>query len=316
MKNLVIDGNNMSARFCHSYGLMTSTGELSGVVYGVMLFLRRFLGLHRDYDRVIFVFDSNVPDFRFELCPEYKATRAKQRKKNKDQELFYYSYIEQVESLKDVLPRINVISTVLPHFEADDAVYKIITEMTDDEFSLYSNDRDFLQMISNRVTVVRPRHNRPTEEFVTEKPKYYLMQRALWGDTSDNIKGVPGIGEKRSTEIIQSIRKSSPKKFFKNLDKCPKYAEKLQEYEDLIRQNYRVMSLKYAYSNYSCNVKGEYVKPRFSPTGFIDICTKFELKSMSMDGDIFERLLGALIPTIPSIDFEKVKKLEHRRKPL
>jgi len=316
MATLIVDGNNMCARFAHSYDLLTSTGKLSGVVYGVMLFLRRFLSSHREYDRVIFAFDSSVPKFRYKLCPEYKATRAAQRKKRKESELFYYSYMEQVEILKEVLPKLNVIVAVLPNFEADDAVYKLTREIKcDDGFALYSNDRDFLQMVSKkrRIVVVKPVHHRPIDEFISTKPKYYLMQRALWGDVSDNIKGVSGIGEKRSNEIIKAIGESSLSKFFKNVDKCPKYRDKLIENETVIKNNYRVMSLKYAYDNYSGAAMGLYVKARFSPTGFIEICREYELKSMSLEGEIFERLLRVMEHSIPSDNFKKVKKLEPRR---
>lgn len=309
-KTLIVDANNMAARFAHSYDLMTSDNLLSGVVYGVFEFLLRFMPSrkHRIH-RVVFAFDS-YPKFRYDMYPEYKGKRKETRAKSRDAEEYYADYQEQLEYLKVVLPKINCIPLLLPDFEADDAVYKIIKSMPDEEFLIYSSDRDFIQMVNPRVTMAKPRHRKSFETYIDKKPRYYLIRRALIGDTSDSIKGVPQIGEKRADEIVEAVGESKISKFLNNIDRAGKYADRLREHKGIIYRNFKLMSLSYAYKKFTVGLRCVYIKSRFSPVGFRDTCKRFELRSASLDSENYERLLTPLIGDLPDTsDFRPVRTL-------
>ena len=309
-RTLIVDGNNLAARYSHSHQLITSEGKLSGVVFGVMRFLLRFLNRSKyKYHRVIFAFDS-YPKFRHEMYSGYKSQRKVNRKKKESVQIQFEMYRTQVEYLKEVLPKLGVITAILPEFEADDLVYKIIQALPNEQFTLYSNDQDFVQMVRKRVVVAKPVHKREIETYITEKPDYFIIKRALIGDVSDSIPGVMGIGEVRAQEIVDLVGESKLNSFIYNLHKVGKWEEKLRENIDVISLNFKLMSLSYAYKKFTNVINGAYVEPRFSELGFLKICKEYELSTVMLDKKFYQNVLSVLDTDIPSEQFETVLSLQ------
>ena len=308
-RTLIVDAQNMAARFSHSHQLITGDGKLSGVVFGVMRFLLRFLNRSKyKYHRVIFTFDS-YPKFRHDMYSGYKAQRKIQRNKKEAVRVQFEMYREQVEYLKEVLPKLGVITAILPDFEADDLVYKIIKSLPDERFTLYSNDQDFVQMVSKRVVIAKPVHKRELETYIVEKPAHFIIKRALIGDTSDSIKGVNGIGKVRAQEIVDLVGESKLTKFIYNLHRAGKWADKLRENIAVIKLNFKLMSLSYAYKNHTKVAIARYVEPRFSEHGFLKTCHDYELASIMLDKKFYHKVLSVLDTDIPSAQFESVLSL-------
>ena len=312
MKNiLIIDGNNMAARFAYAHTLFTSDGIPSGVIFGLLNYLRRILVSSRyKYKQICFVFDS-YPKFRHLVYPEYKAQRKEKRDVDETAEAYYEMYREQLEYLKVILSNLNIIPIILPEYEVDDVVYKMCRELKEENIVIYSSDKDFTQIIQRgRVVLARPNHRTSFESYIKERPRYYVLKRLMEGDSSDNIKGVAGIGEKRAQEVVDLIGKTRFKDFINNLDQAGKWSDKLKENEDILKRNYKLMVLAYAYKHLTKKLKPLYVKSRFSITALKGVIDKFELKSLYEDTSVFQKILLPLDGVLPEKYFKAVDSID------
>lgn len=312
-KTLIVDAANMCARFTHSYALSTSRGKKSGVLYGVLKFLYRFLKLEDGYryKRVVFAFDDGW-GFREKLYPDYKGQRTKQRKSNPE---FYPMYQNQTARIKKILPKLGIITAVIPGWEGDDCIYKIIRAMlekdNEEEFVIYSNDKDFLHIASDKIIIAKPVKFQTTrEQFVWKRDKGLLIKRAIIGDVSDNIKGIHQIGEVKSNIIIKEIKENRLRAFLDNIEKSEKFAEKLKENKSILIRNYKLMCLRYAYNHYTKDKEGFFVKPEFSMKNLKCILDKYEIKSFMGELYYFKSILGKLKRTLPKKQFKKIKRFK------
>ena len=212
MKKLaVIDGNSILNRAF--YGIMsskmlqTSDGTYTNAVYG---FLSILFKLEEDLkpDYLAVAFDVKHPTKRHELYKDYKGTR-----KGMPDEL-----AAQMPIIKDVLTRMNITIIEKPGYEADDILGTLAkyAEKQGVEVTLLTGDRDSFQLASNKTTIRIPRtkngktetenydRNKILEEYGLE-PKSLIDVKGLQGDTSDNIPGVPGIGEKTAINLIKEF---------------------------------------------------------------------------------------------------------------
>ncbi|MBR6252905.1 MAG: DNA polymerase I [Clostridia bacterium] len=208
-KILGIDGNSIMNRAF--YGIMgrnimrTSTGIFTNALYGFLSILNKTID---DYnpDYICVAFDLKAPTFRHQKYEEYKGTR-----KPMPDELRM-----QMPLIKDVLNAMNIKILELEGYEADDILGTIalIGEKEADSILLLTGDRDYLQLVSNKVTVRIPttkqgqtEYTDYTPEVVKEKfniePSQFIEIKGLMGDTSDNIPGIPGVGEKTAFSLIE-----------------------------------------------------------------------------------------------------------------
>lgn len=199
MALLVIDGAN----FLHRARAGFNLGEFP-VVFNTFRNLRALIEKHAP-TRVIFVLEG-YPKKRYEMLPEYKANRKivgdpedpEIAKKIAEQRSFF----RQADLIVDLLTRHFPISVVRhPDHECDDVIYNLIKRgPTCTEWVVASNDTDFIQLLNEFKNVKL--YNPMTKEFV-ETPDYeYVTFKALKGDGSDNISGLPGIGEKIAGDIV------------------------------------------------------------------------------------------------------------------
>ena len=208
-KLVVIDGNSIVNRAF--YGIMgsrmlqTADGTFTNAVYGFLAILFKLLDdVNPDYLAV--AFDLKAPTARHKMYEGYKATR-----KGMPQEL-----ADQMPILKNVLKAMNITIIEKEGYEADDILGTLSVRGEKDglEVILLTGDRDAFQLATDKVTIQIPRTKAgktETENFDRNKvlevygvePKQLIEVKGLQGDSSDNIPGVPGIGEKTALSIIQ-----------------------------------------------------------------------------------------------------------------
>lgn len=204
-KIVLIDGHSILNRAFYGVpDLTNSEGLHTNAIYGFINILFKILDEEKP-DYLTVAFDVNQPTFRHEMFTEYKGTR-----KSMPHELR-----EQVPVIKEVLKTMGVCIMERPGFEADDVLGTLAKECEEQgiSVSLVSGDRDLLQLASDTIKIRMPKTKRGVTEIedyntkdVIEKyqvtPSQIIDLKGLMGDASDNIPGVPGIGEKTATKII------------------------------------------------------------------------------------------------------------------
>ena len=207
MKKLVlIDGHSILNRAFYGVPeLSNSQGLHTNAVYGFLNIMFKILD-EEAADYIAVAFDLSAPTFRHKAYAEYKGTR-----KSMPDELR-----EQVPLIKDVLSSMNIPILTKEGYEADDIIGTIAKRYQSDEVfvSIISGDRDLLQLSDKHIKIRIPKtskgvttvHDYLPEDVMNEygvTPKEFIDVKALMGDTSDNVPGVPSIGEKTATKIIQ-----------------------------------------------------------------------------------------------------------------
>ena len=206
MKLLILDGNSILNRaFYGVRQLTTKDGRFTNGIYGFLAILLR-LKEECHPDAVAAAFDLRAPTFRHKMYDGYKAGR-----KPMPQEL-----AQQMQPLKELLPTLGVTVLEMEGYEADDILGTISRWCEEDQdvrCYIATGDRDALQLVSEETSVLlastkagRPVTTEYTPASVLEEkgvdPIQLIDVKALMGDSSDNIPGVPGIGEKTATELI------------------------------------------------------------------------------------------------------------------
>jgi DNA polymerase I len=222
MKKLVlVDGNSLLHRAYHGYpGLRTSEGELVNAVFGFSSMLLMVLSQLKP-SHVVIAWDVKGKTFRHKIQKEYKAGRAKT-----DQEL-----IDQIDRTKEVVMALNIPQFGIEGYEADDIIGTLAQQAVGDENEviIMTGDRDALQLVrGKKVRVYMPSRGSGKngsamfdEEAVRVKygltPSQLIDLKGLMGDSSDNIKGVKGIGQVTGTKLLQEA--DSLEGVYENLEK-------------------------------------------------------------------------------------------------
>jgi 5'-3' exonuclease len=231
MKRLVlVDGNALLHRAYHATPPLTTVqGELVNAVYGfTLLLLKAIDDLMPDYIAV--AWDMKAPTFRHTAYEGYKAHRGPT-----DDALH-----GQYDRVFEVLRAFNIPEFKLPGFEADDLVGALAKQAVAKdkvlEVIIVTGDRDIMQLIDKRIKVLMPRKTISDvglygiPEFRERwgfEPINLIDYKGLAGDASDNIPGVPGIGDVSATKLVKEYQ--TVEKIYKNLDKLPDRMRKLLE---------------------------------------------------------------------------------------
>ncbi len=242
MKCMVIDGNSIINRAY--YGIRPLTNREGLYTHAVFGFLTTLLRLKEEErpDALCVTFDLHAPTFRHKADEAYKATR-----KPMPEELRM-----QVPVLKEVLDTLNIPRYEMEGWEADDLIGTISRkcEAAGWDCVVVTGDKDSLQLITDRtkVKLVSTRMGQTTTKDMTPEtfraqygfePIHMIDLKALMGDTSDNIPGVPGVGEKTAMDLIQkygsvdAIYEKLP-----DIDAKPAAIKKLTAGEDAARHSY------------------------------------------------------------------------------
>jgi DNA polymerase-1 len=218
---VLLDGHSLAYRafFALPPDLRTSTGQVTNAVYGFTSMLLKALA---DYKTayIAVAFDRGPPLERLAIRPEYKATR----RETPDE------FRQQLGLIREVLSALRIPVFEMDNVEADDIISIIGGRVADlgGEVIIVTADRDFFQMVAPRVRLMMNRRGISDtivydEAAVRQRygfgPDRYLDYAALRGDPSDNIDGVPGIGEKGAAKLI--LNYGTLEEIFAHLDELP-----------------------------------------------------------------------------------------------
>jgi len=197
---ILVDGSSYLYRAYHAMPPLTNAeGLATGAVYGVVNMLRRLL---RDYkpELVAVVFDAKGKTFRNDLYSEYKATRPPMPDDLR----------EQIEPLHDVVRAMGFPLLMVEGVEADDVIGTLAQQATDLKIDtvISTGDKDMAQLVNEHVTLINTMSNTTTDiQAVQDKygiaPNRIIDYLALMGDKVDNIPGVPSVGPKTATKLLQ-----------------------------------------------------------------------------------------------------------------
>ena len=260
---LVIDGLNTFIRVFSAVPALNDDGQHIGGVTG---FLRSVAAVIRRLKptRCVIVFDGKGGSKRRkELFPEYKANRANKTAFNRYQE--FASLEDEQDSMKRQFGRMIQYLNCLPvttlsidNVEADDIMAYIANEIyTKDEnrVTICSTDRDFLQLVNNRISVWSPIKKKMYTPSVMQEEfgfssKNYLLYRSFIGDKSDNIPGLKGVGPKSLIKYFpvftedREITVEEIVQYANDVDKKYKVHSLVSENKELLELNYKLMQLK------------------------------------------------------------------------
>ena len=204
-KLLLIDGHSILSRAFYGVPILSNNeGIPTNGVFGFLNIFFKEIELEGT-DYVAVAFDMPVPTFRHKMFSDYKGTR-----KSMPEELK-----QQVPILQELLTAMNVPILTLEGYEADDILGTVAKRMQEEgkEVTIVSGDRDLLQLSDERIKISLPKtakgetniYNYYPKDVEAEwgvSPKEFIDLKALMGDSSDNIPGVPGMGEKTASWII------------------------------------------------------------------------------------------------------------------
>ena len=270
---LLLDLNNLVAKMTHAYrGILGASGMPVGGIFGTVQFLRNFLVQH-EHDMIVMAVDRGVPAFRTRVLPSYKRKRKEDRDKDPDKAAFFEEYRLQMEYVDRVLRPLGVHFASASGYEADD----IIGACTLRRFkgfprTILSEDKDLIQLTGNGCRQFRP----CKKEFVSEKPMCYVLRRAIWGDPSDGIVGVRGIGEVWSGRIVENVGAEDLDEFFEALDPDEKHEAAVRENEETVRDNFRVMDLRRTARK--ANKKMHLEQSIYDRDSFQEVCREFHFR--------------------------------------
>lgn len=245
MTLLLIDGNSLTYRafFALPTDLATASGQVTNAVFG---FTSMLVNLLRDQrpTSIAVAFDRPEPTFRHERLPSYKA----QRDATPD------LLLQQFGLVRQVIDALGITTIELAGFEADDILATMATRARDSQCDvvIVTGDRDAYQLVEDPY--VRVLYNKRgvsdyalydeagIEERTGVRPDLYLQYAALRGDPSDNLPGVPGVGEKTAAKLINAY--GDVDGIYEHLaEQTPKLRQNLAEGEERVRVNCEVMRL-------------------------------------------------------------------------
>ena len=206
---MLLDGNSLVYRAFFALSeadMRTSNGDPTVSIYGFLTMLFNLIADHRP-DGMAVAFDLPHPTFRHEKLETYKAGRAKTPD----------DLLQQIPKVKQVLASLGIKTIELQGFEADALLATLATQANSNEITatVITGDRDIYQLVSDPY--IKVLYNRRgvsdyilfDEEAIKEKtgvlPKDYVKYAALRGDKSDNLPGIPGVGEKTAAKLVNEF---------------------------------------------------------------------------------------------------------------
>ena len=232
---LLIDGSSQMYRAYHAiHGLTGPDGRSTNAVYGFITMLRKLIA-DQQPEHVAAAFDLAGPTFRKELAADYKANRAPMPP----------DLAEQIPWVHQACEALGVPVVTFAGYEADDVIGTLATHALKDDIDvvIVTGDKDFFQLVTDRITVFNPRDegtwydDAGVRERFGVRPNQVVDVLSLMGDAIDNVKGVPGIGEKGARALIAAHDSLDALLAKADTLPQPKYREALTTHADLARQS-------------------------------------------------------------------------------
>ncbi len=324
-KLVLIDGHSILNRAFYGVPDLTNSKNMhTNAVYGFINIMLKILEEEKPQYLTV-AFDVSAPTFRHKMYAEYKGTR-----KPMPQELK-----EQVPVIKEVLGAMNIKIVEMAGYEADDIIgtISLLGEQAGLDVAVLSGDRDLLQLASKKIKIRIPKTLKGTTEIIDYyeqdvleaykvTPQEFIDLKALMGDTSDNIPGAPGIGEKTATSIITKFH--SVEEAYKHVEEVtPNKAKKsLEENIELVRlsrelaQINRNVPVDYSFEQARIgNLYTEQAYSLFKLYEFKSLLKKFDNVSVSYNMEkVFDEFVT--IDDFGDIeDFFETAKKEKKNKP-
>ncbi len=240
-KLFLIDGNSLLYRSYYAIQrLSTSKGFPTNAVYGFVNMLKKLIDKQKPQYLGI-VFDVKGPTVRHAAFKDYKAHR---KPMPEDLEA-------QVPVVKKVIRALNIPCFEFERYEADDVLGSLARKASSQEIYsvLVTTDKDLYQLVNKTTTVFNPAKEiyldeKKVKEYFGVSPSQVIDVLALWGDPSDNIPGVPGIGEKTSKALINEY--GSLKKLLQSLDRMrnPRLKEKIEQNLDKLELSKTLVTIE------------------------------------------------------------------------
>ena len=242
---MLIDGNSLAYRAFHALptDLVTASGQVTNAVFG---FTSMFINLVRDHkpDAIAVAFDRPEPTFRHQRDPGYKANR----------DAAPDILRQQLGLVRQVVDTLGVTAIEMAGVEADDIIATLATlaKTRGDDVMIVTGDRDSYQLVEDpHVKVIYNKRGVSDYAYYDEAgiqertgvhPTQYVQYAALRGDPSDNLPGVPGVGEKTAAKLINTY--GGLDGIFAHVhEQTPKLRQNLTEHEARARSNVEMMEL-------------------------------------------------------------------------
>lgn len=279
---IIIDGFNMAYRAYYAYS------KLNGVevIYGMPKLIETIIRQDRP-EKLIVCWEGKRSPERLKLLPSYKSHRNKSREENPEA---YKKFLKQVEVTKKLLYYLGIPQAWDENIEGDDMVYLCATEEAKlRRVKIISGDKDMLQLVNHDISVYNPHPkypiNRGTFGFSVQEPFVEIPQLVdylcLVGDRSDDIPGIRGIGPKRACDFLR--RWYSVKDYLKDEDATFTGMMDKDKVKKIYKRNRRLIDLKLFHKKYRPNDKVKYYRdkafPRYREKKYLELCTKYKLKS-------------------------------------
>jgi len=246
--HLLVDGNSLTYRafFALPTDMATASGQVTNAVFGFTSMLAYVLDEQKP-EGILVAFDRPEPTFRHEAEPEYKAQR----------EAAPDILRQQMGLVREVLEALGIQTIDEAGWEADDLIATAVDELTarKKDVIIVTGDRDSYQLVDDEHDVKVMYNRRGVSDYalydeagIAEKtgvtPDLYVEYAALRGDNSDNLPGVPGVGEKTAAKLINKY--GGLDGIFANVDEqTPKLKENLSANEERARKNRELMVLRH-----------------------------------------------------------------------
>jgi DNA polymerase-1 len=208
---------------------MTSSGVDTSAIFGFTKSVFEILKKEKP-EHIAVVFDPHGgKTFRHEMYPEYKANRLKAPEVIKN----------SIPAIKEILANMGISTFEIDGYEADDIIGTLAKSAARNDFQVYmvTPDKDYAQLVDESIFMYKPKHSGSDVEiwgapevcanFGINKPEQIIDILAIWGDASDNVPGVSGIGEKGAAKLVQEF--GSVDNLLANLNKLPERQRKLIE---------------------------------------------------------------------------------------
>lgn len=282
MKLFILDGSSLLFRAFYALPLLTSkSGIYTNAIVGFYNMLSRLLREHNP-EGVLIAFDKSRETFRRKIYPEYKGTR-----KPTPQELKM-----QIPMLKELAQAMGIAFIELDNYEADDIIGTLSTKAAALGYhaTVVTGDRDALQLIRDNLTVCLTKKGISEVKFYDEaaffeeygiKPIRLIDLKGLMGDKSDNIPGVPSVGEKTALKLLKEY--DSVENLYENINKISgkKLAEKLEAYKDQALLSKELATICLDVPDLDLNEADFTINPNFELIG--EFCRKYQLNKMLVD---------------------------------
>ena len=244
---ILVDGSSYLFRAFHGMPPLTnSKGQDTGAVYGVINMLRSLIKQYKPTHMAV-VFDAKGKTFRDEIYSQYKANRPSMPEELRG----------QIAPLHQIIEAMGLPIIMEEGVEADDVIGTLADQASKQGIAtlISTGDKDMAQLVTEHVTLINTMNNHiMDQQGVVEKfgvpPELIIDFLALKGDASDNIPGVPGVGDKTAVGLLQGL--GGIDAIYDNLDKiadldfrgAKKMAEKMRTYEEQARLSYLLATIK------------------------------------------------------------------------